>query len=175
MSRLARAGPAVALPVIELENNSSIRAEDYRRKVMKRVGISSGILKVVLAMLATAVLLTTFAQAQVDTGSITGIVSDPSGAVVSGAKVTLTNPGTGSALTTTTGSDGSYTFSPVRIGTYKLDVASQGFKTVSQSDVRVNVGANVLINFTLTTGSTSETVEVTAAAPVLQTQDASVG
>jgi hypothetical protein len=142
---------------------------------MKRVGISSGILKIVLAMLATAVLLTTFAQAQVDTGSITGVVTDPSGAVVSGAKVTLTNPGTGSALATTTGSDGSYKFSPVRIGTYKLDVGAQGFKTVSQTEVKVDVGANVLINFTLTAGSTSETVEVTAAAPVLQTQDASVG
>src|SRR5436305_8639435 len=142
---------------------------------MKRVGISSGILKVVLAMLVTALLLTTVAQAQVDTGSITGVVSDPSGAVVSGAKVTLTNVGTGTALTTTTGSDGSYKLSPVRISTYKLDVAAQGFKTVSQTEVKVDVGANVLINFTLTAGSTSETVEVTAAAPVLQTQDASVG
>src|SRR5437588_3990237 len=142
---------------------------------MKRVGISSCTLKALLAMLVTALLLTTVAQAQVDTGSITGVVSDPSGAVVSGAKVTLTNVGTSAALTTTTGSDGSYKFSPVRIGTYKLDVAAQGFKTVSQTVVKVDVGANVLINFALTAGSTSETVEVTAAAPVLQTQDASVG
>jgi hypothetical protein len=142
---------------------------------MKRVGISSGILKVVLAMLATAVLLTTFAQAQVDTGSITGTVTDPSGAVVNGAKVTLTNVGTGIALSTTTGGDGVFKFSPVRIGTYKIDASFQGFKTVTQNDVKVDVGSNVLLNFTMTAGSTSETVEVTAAAPVLQTQDASVG
>ena len=55
-------------------------------------------------------------QAQVDTGSITGTVTDPSGAVVRSAKVTLTNEGTAASLTTTTGSDGSYRFSPVRIG-----------------------------------------------------------
>src|SRR5947209_5598099 len=142
---------------------------------MKRVGISSGILKVVLAMLATAVLLTTFAQAQVDTGAITGTVTDPSGAVVNGAKITVTNVGTGIALSTTTGSDGVFKFSPVRIGTYKIDASFQGFKTVTQNDVKVDVGSNVLVNFTMTAGSTSETIEVTAAAPVLQTQDASVG
>jgi hypothetical protein len=142
---------------------------------MKRVGISSGILKVVLAMLATAVLLTTFAQSQVDTGAITGTVTDPSSAVVNGAKITLTNVGTGIALSTTTGSDGVFKFSPVRIGTYKIDVSFQGFKTVTQNDIKVDVGSNVLVNFTMTAGSTSETIEVTAAAPVLQTQDASVG
>ncbi len=142
---------------------------------MKRVGISSCMPKILLAMLVAAVLLTTVAQAQVDTGSIIGTISDPSGAVVNGAKVTLTNVGTGLALSTTTGSDGVFKFSPVRIGTYKVDASFQGFKTVSQGDVKVDVGSNVVVNFTMTAGSTSETVEVTAAAPVLQTQDASVG
>src|SRR5579859_7688135 len=114
-------------------------------------------------------------QAQVDTGSITGTATDASGAVVSGAKVTLTNEGTGAVLSTTTGTDGNYTFSPVRIGTYKIDASAQGFKTVSQTHITVDVGANVLVNFKLQPGSVSETVEVTSAAPVLQTQDASVG
>ena len=131
---------------------------------MKRVGISSYILKAVLTMFAAAVLLTTIAQAQVDTGSIIGTITDPSGAVVSGAKVTLTNLGTGAALSTNTGGDGVYKFSPVRIGMYKLETSFQGFKTVSQTDVKVDVGATVVVNFTLTAGSTSETVEVTAAA-----------
>jgi Carboxypeptidase regulatory-like domain/TonB dependent receptor len=114
-------------------------------------------------------------QAQVDTGSITGTVSDSSGAVLSGAKVTLTNEGTGATLSVTTGSDGSYTFSPVRIGSYKIDASAQGFKTVTQTHVVVNVSANVLANLKLPPGSVSETVEVTGAVPVLQTQDASVG
>lgn len=141
---------------------------------MKRVGVSAYILKSLLAMLA-AVVLIAGAQAQVDTGSIIGTVTDTSGAVVSGAKVTLTNLGTGVALSTTSGTDGVYKFSPVRIGSYKLDASSQGFKTVSQTNIRVDVGTNVEVNFTMTPGATTETVEVTAAAPVLQTQDASVG
>ena len=113
--------------------------------------------------------------AQVDTGSITGTVTDPSGAVVSGAKVTLTNEGTGAALTTTTGTDGIYKFSPVHIGSYKLEVTSTGFQTTTQSGVTVNIGSTVGLNFSLKPGSQTETVEVTGAAPVLQTQDASVG
>lgn len=138
---------------------------------MKRVAISSCI----LLALSAAVLFVSTAQAQVDTGSIIGTVTDSSGAVLSGAKVTLTNTGTGAALSTTSGSDGVYKFSPVRIGTYKLDATSQGFKSVTQNEVKVDVGTNVQVNITLTPGSTSETIEVTAAAPVLQTQDASVG
>src|SRR6516225_6514635 len=114
-------------------------------------------------------------DAQVDTGSITGTVTDASGAVVSGARVSLSNVDTGATLTTTTGSDGVYKFSPVRIGSYKVDASSQGFKSVSQAGIRVDVGANVIVDFLLNPGSTTETVEVTAAAPVLQTQDASVG
>jgi len=68
-------------------------------------------------------------RAQVDTGSITGTVTDSSGAVVSGAKVTITNEGTGTSLSTTTGGEGIYNFSPVRIGSYKLDVSAEGFKS----------------------------------------------
>src|SRR5436305_10323284 len=114
-------------------------------------------------------------NAQVDTGSITGVITDASGAVVSGAKVTLSNEGTGSSLTTTTGADGVYKFSPVRVGSYKLEATSQGFQTTTQNGVKVDIGSNVGINFSLKPGSQTETIEVTGATPVLQTQDASVG
>ena len=110
-----------------------------------------------------------------DTGSITGTVTDTSGAVVSGAKVTLTNEGTGTNLSTATGADGVYEFSPVRIGSYKLDASAQGFKKELQIHVVVDVSARVLVNFKLQPGAVSETVEVTSTAPVLQSQDASVG
>jgi hypothetical protein len=133
------------------------------------------ILRSILAVAVLSVLNVAPLQAQVDTGSITGTVTDPSGAVVGGAKVTLTNEGTAATLSTTAGSDGGYKFSPVRIGTYKLDATAQGFKTISQTHVTVDVNANVLVNFKLQTGSVTETVEVTGEVPVLQTQDASVG
>src|SRR5689334_5650616 len=59
--------------------------------------------------------------AQVDTGAILGTVKDQSGAVVPGAKVSLTNEGTTFSVSTRTGVDGSYTFTPVKIGTYRVD------------------------------------------------------
>ena len=114
-------------------------------------------------------------NAQVDTGTIVGKVADSSGAVINGAKVTLKNEGTGVSLTTTSASDGLYQFTPVRVGSYTLEASSAGFQTVTQLHVAVNVASNVQINFTLPPGNVSQTVEVTAAPPVLQTQDASLG
>jgi hypothetical protein len=142
---------------------------------MKRFAVSAWILQTLLAMSAVVLLFSATLNAQVDTGSITGKVTDASGAVVGGAKVTLTNTGTGATLSTTTDTDGTYKFSPVRIGSYKIDATAQGFQSVTQTGVTVNVSTNVNLDFTLKPGSTTETVEVTAAAPVLQTQDASVG
>jgi len=97
-------------------------------------------------------------NAQVDTGTIVGTVTDQSGAVISGAKVTLTNLGTNASLSTTTEADGTYKFTPVRIGTYKLDVSYQGFQTSTQRNVTVNVGSDSLSNFQLRPGSVTEVV-----------------
>ena len=113
--------------------------------------------------------------AQVDAGAILGTVTDQSGGVINGAKVVLTNEGTGASLTITTSVDGIYKFSPVRIGSYKIDVTFQGFQAVTTKGVVVDVGAQVVENFALKPGNVSQTVEVTAAAPLLESQDASVG
>ena len=140
---------------------------------MKPKTASSWILR---PSLATAVmLLAATLHAQVDTGSISGTVTDPSGAVIHDATVTLTNEGTNSKLTTTAGTDGTYKFSPVRIGTYTLTATYPGFQTTEQRHVTVNVSASVVANFTLKPGQVAETVEVTSAVPVLETQEASVG
>src|SRR6266436_7731524 len=114
-------------------------------------------------------------RAQVDAGTILGTVSDASGGTVNGATVTLTNEGTNATLSTTTGSDGTYKFTPVKIGTYKLTATIQGFSTVTQRNVTVSVGQDVVVDFTLKPGSVSETVEVASSLPVLETQEASVG
>jgi hypothetical protein len=129
-------------------------------------------------MLASLVLFlwsATPIRAQVDAGSISGTVTDASGGSINDVSVTLINQGTNAALTTTTSSDGSYKFSPVRIGTYKLKATLQGFQAVEQRDITVNVEQNVVVNFTLKPGSVSETIEVAGTVPVLETQDASVG
>src|SRR5579859_1129174 len=131
-----------------------------------------------LLALASLVLLLSGAaplRAQVDAGSVLGTVADASGGSVRGATVTLTNEGTNASLSTTTTGDGTYKFSPVKIGSYKLTATLQGFQTVTQTGVIVNVGQEVVVDFSLKPGSVTETVEVASSLPVLETQDASVG
>jgi hypothetical protein len=142
---------------------------------MNRKTASSWTLQLLAFATLVLVLSATPLYAQVDTGTILGTVTDTSGASVTGASVTLTNQGTNAALTTTTGQDGSYRFTPVRIGTYKLKASLQGFQTVEQRDITVNVGADVVVDFALKPGSVTETIEVASSIPVLETQDASVG
>jgi len=133
------------------------------------------LLMVTAACLAFFMLGVVPSYAQVDTGSILGTVSDSSGARVAGATVTLTNEGTNAAVSTTTADDGSFKFTPVRIGSYKVVVTIQGFQTTTTHGLTVNVGENLVVDFSLKPGSVTETVEVTSSAPILQSQDASVG
>src|SRR5580692_10622631 len=145
---------------------------------MRATAVSILIRRAALAMAAAAVILFLSAlplQAQVDTGAILGTVTDASGAEVRGATVTLTNEGTNATLSTTTGSDGGYKFTPVSIGQYTVSANFQGFTTTTQKHVTVNVGSEVVANFALKPGAVSETIEVASTAPVLETQDASVG
>src|SRR5947207_271011 len=133
------------------------------------------LLLVTAACLGLLMLGATSSFAQIDAGAVLGTVSDSSGGRVSGATVTLTNEGTNASVSTTTGDDGGYKFTPVKIGTYKVAVTIQGFQTTTQHGLNVNVGENLVADFSLKPGSVSETVEVTSSAPVLQSQDASVG
>jgi hypothetical protein len=113
--------------------------------------------------------------AQVDEGSISGAVQDPSGAVIPSAQVTLLNTDQGLTLTTTTNSGGEYTFSPVRIGHYSVSATAPGFTTTNQQNLQVSVGQALQVNIQLKPGATSETVQVTTAPPQLQTSESSVG
>src|SRR5229473_8460209 len=145
---------------------------------MNGKALSALLVRASLLLLASLVVLLCSAaplRAQVDAGSILGTVSDASGGSVRGATVTLTNEGTNASLATTTSADGTYKFSPVRIGSYKITATLQGFQTITQRNVVVNVGQDVVVDFTLKPGSVSETVEVASTIPVLETQDASVG
>jgi hypothetical protein len=112
---------------------------------------------------------------QVDQGSVSGIVQDASGAVVPNAKVTLLNKDQGLSLETTTQANGDYTFTPVRIGNYSLSVTAPGFSTTTQENLKVDLAQHLQVNIQLKTGATTETVEVTTAPPLLQTEEGSVG
>src|ERR1700675_4951053 len=126
---------------------------------MRATAVSRLIRRAALAMAVSAVVLLLSALplcAQMDTGAILGTVTDASGADVRGATVTLTNEGTNATLSTTTGSDGGYKFTPVTIGQYTISTNFQGFTTMTEKHVTVNVGAEVVINFALKPGQVSE-------------------
>jgi hypothetical protein len=115
-----------------------------------------------------AVLLCLFALVGVNAwgqgifATLTGVVSDPSGALVGGAKVSLKDALSGSERQTTTNSDGYFTFASVPVGSYELSVEAQGFQTYKATDIRLGGGERRNNNVTLTVGATTQTVEVTA-------------
>jgi hypothetical protein len=128
-----------------------------------------------MLLLVSSVLLIPAAYAQVDAGGIRGTVTDSSGALVSGAKVTLTSEGSGLSSEATTASDGNYAFTPIKIGSYTLVVEAAGFRKATQQGIKVDVQQQLKADFSLVPGSVQEQVFVTAAVSLLQTQDASVG
>jgi len=100
---------------------------------------------------------------------VTGTVSDPQGAAVPGAQVTLTNEATQGSLTTETTDSGNYVFDSVQVGVYTVSVEKPGFKKFVSTDNAANVNQPATINVTLEVGAVSEIVQVTAAAEVVQT------
>jgi hypothetical protein len=113
--------------------------------------------------------------AQRDTGAILGTVRDQTGGVIPGARVTIENEGTSLRLAIDTREDGSFIFTPVRIGTYSLEVEYPGFQKFRRTGITVNIQQQVLQDVSLTPGEVTQTVEVTSAVPLLQTQSGSVG
>jgi hypothetical protein len=120
-------------------------------------------------------LLSFSAHAQMTVGHITGTVTDPSGAVLAGAQVTLTNEGTSVPQRTVTTSTGSYTFEQVIAGTYSLRVDAPGFTAQATHGIAVHVQETVTQNYKLAVGNVTTQVTVTEATPLLQAQEASTG
>ena len=118
---------------------------------------------------------TSSARAQVDEGSLSGTVTDSTGAVVPNAQVTVKNTDVGLTLTGVTNSAGEFTFSPLRIGQYSVTVAASGFEKTTQENLSVNISQHLQVPIQLKTGEISQTVEVTNTPPVLQTDESSVG
>ncbi|MBM3726530.1 MAG: carboxypeptidase regulatory-like domain-containing protein [Acidobacteria bacterium] len=127
--------------------------------------------RILLSFLAAAAA----AFAQVDTGRLQGAVRDSQGGAIVGAKVTITNEGTGIRATGETREDGNYIFTPVRPGSYSIEVEFAGFQKARRSAVQVNVQQQTVVDFGLSPGELTTTVDVTESLPVLQTQNGSVG
>jgi hypothetical protein len=112
-------------------------------------------------------------QATVGTGNIVGTVTDPSGAVLGGAKVTVVNTATGQTIELTTNSAGAYNSGALPPGSYKVQVGQKGFNTVSAATI-VQVGNTSTVNAKMTLGQESTTIEVQASTVEVNTEQATV-
>src|SRR5438445_4539826 len=116
------------------------------------------------------------AFAQGETGSVTGVVTDPQGGTVAGADVTLTDVATKSPRTTTTNDSGRYHFASIKPGLYDVTISKSGFKVYKAAAQRVSVGTQLTLDVALEVGALTETVVVTSQAGTeLQTANATVG
>ncbi|HTY82920.1 MAG TPA: carboxypeptidase-like regulatory domain-containing protein, partial [Silvibacterium sp.] len=128
--------------------------------------------QIAVVFLAAAFAVTTFSQNA--TTSLRGAIKDSSGAVIPGAKVTITNNATGRTLTSTSGSSGEYQFSQIPPATYQIIVAASGFATQTKS-AELLVSQPATIDFTVSVQASQEIVNVSAEAQTLNTSDASLG
>jgi hypothetical protein len=114
-----------------------------------------------------------YAQA-VANAQIHGIVEDASGAIVAGAQIKATQIETGRIETTVSAASGLYSFVNLPVGEYRIEAEAPAFKTYAQSNIVLQVGSNVQINIALAVGSTSEHIDVSADAAMVQTQDTAI-
>ncbi|HTV83679.1 MAG TPA: carboxypeptidase regulatory-like domain-containing protein [Acidobacteriaceae bacterium] len=115
------------------------------------------------------------AWGQAGRGAISGLVSDPSGAVIPGASVTLQSDATGVKQGMVTTSGGLYSFISLAPGSYRVRATEKGFQTLVQDHVQVTVDQTTIINLTLRVGSVSQVVTVNAASDILDTSNSTVG
>jgi hypothetical protein len=113
--------------------------------------------------------------AQRDFGTLTGTVTDTTGAVVAGAKILITEQATGVKDTVESDSTGTYVRPLLKPGTYTIEVEATGFRKAIQRDILLAGGDRVGVNIQLTVGELSQSVEITAAAPLLQTETTTLG
>lgn len=129
-----------------------------------------------LAMaLVVVVLFAVPARAQNIFGTIVGTVTDPTGAVMPGAKVTLTNLGTSVKRNVETDNQGNYQALSLPRGEYKIDVDRDGFKHYSRSPIDVVVNQQARVDVIMQVGEASQQITVTTAPPIMQTESASLG
>ena len=128
-----------------------------------------------IELLAGAILCGGLPLAAQTPGEVTGRVSDPSGAGVPGANLTLTNTSTNAIRQTMSGDDGFYNFPSVPPGAYNVRTEHSGFKSATANNVEVQVQQSVRLDLTLEVGQITESVQVEAAADLLQSENATVG
>lgn len=129
----------------------------------------------VLMLIAVLLSAGSTACAQQDVGYILGTVTDPTGAALAGAKVTITWQSTGLVYTLAANDAGFYSSQPLQVGQYSVTAEKTGFTTAAIHNLTVDAAAHVQANLTLQVGSTSTNITVQSAPPAMDTTDAEVG
>ena len=141
-----------------------------RRQIWLRAGTALCLFLILMFAAAPQI-----AMAQENTASITGTVTDSTGATIKGATVTAKDVDRGTSLTTQTNDSGIFDLPRVPVGNYEISVAAQGFQTAVQKKVTLTLDQTARLAFQLKVGQTTETVEVTTESPVLQTDTSLLG
>jgi hypothetical protein len=126
-------------------------------------------------IVATTLTYAPLGKAQTVYGSIVGTVTDTTGAVMPGAKITLTNTGTNERRDTAADNAGNYQFLNLLPGDYQVEAEQTGFKRFLRTQITVQVQASIRIDARMEVGDTTQTLQVTEQTPLLQTQDATLG
>jgi hypothetical protein len=136
--------------------------------ILQRIGVS-------LLLVLFGLIWSSEASAQEVTAAISGVVTDPSGAAVAGAKVTAKDLDRGSVFPTTADGSGFYNLPRLPVGRYEVRAEQSGFQSAVKSDVTLVLNQNAKIDFAMQVGDVNQTVEVTSAAPILETQNTALG
>lgn len=139
----------------------------YKRSMPKTIGL--------IGIALILVLYVPPAPAQEVSASITGMVTDPSGAAIPGTSVTLVDMDRGTQYPTKTNDAGIYFYPRVPAGRYELKLEAQGFKTTTRPDIVLEVNQRARVNVTIEIGAVTESVEVSGQAPLLQTDTTMMG
>ena len=153
---------------VEIRNRTASDDRTANTRSMCRQLVLASVLAFLCCFARTAVSQTTF-------GSVVGSVTDNTGATLAGAQVTLTNLGTNQTHKMETGGGGVFSFADLQPGTYRLDVEDRGFSHYTLNGIEVQTGGTMRADAALKVGDVAQTVEVTAAAPLIQTDSANLG
>ncbi|MGA8213309.1 MAG: TonB-dependent receptor [Candidatus Sulfotelmatobacter sp.] len=133
------------------------------------------LLPFVLAVMLVAMAAPPAAVGQKDSGGVAGIVRDPAGAVVPGAKISVKDVDRGTETVVTTSAQGEYVASPLKIGRYSVTAEKAGFKKTIVGPITVNIQEHPEVDITLTVGSIHEVMTITSEGPQLQTETSELG
>ncbi len=127
-----------------------------------------------LFLILLSLFLSIYSQAQVSGATLSGLITDPSGAAIPNATITIKNMGTGESRDVPTNADGFFSAPNLQPGNYQVTLTAQGFTKVVQKGITLSVGAQQALNLTLKVGQVTQTLEVSAAPPEVQTSSSTI-